>query len=281
MEAQAESVAKISWTASEAVASWRRILAQTIGDKRQNLERASIELLRLAGAEPDSKPAIVDELAEMAIAAGIDDDEAQAIFARAAEAPPDTINGWSTTQSTGGKNALQAFRLRAFENVRIQTDGRNYLVKGLLANTGLAVIWGPPKRGKSFWAADLGMHIALGRDYRGHRVQQATVVYVALEGRHGFPARVEAFRRHHNVDNAPFYLLTASLDLVAKSSQLIAAIKAQLGENLPGALFLDTLNRSLVGSESKDEDMARFLAAAESVALELSCAVYNRSSLWN
>jgi len=268
VEAQAESVAEISWTASEAIASWRRILAQTIGDKRQNLERASIELLHLARAEPDSKPAIVDELAEMAIAAGIDDDEAQAIFARAAEAPPDTM-----TQSAGGKNALEAFPLRAFENVRIQTEGRNYLVKGLLANTGLAVIWGPPKCGKSFWAADLGMHIALGRDYRGHRVQQATVVYVALEGRHGFPARVEAFRRHHNVDNAPFYLLTASLDLVAKSGQLIAAIKAQLGENLPGALFLDTLNRSLVGSESKDEDMARFLAAAESVALELSCAV--------
>jgi hypothetical protein len=183
------------------------------------------------------------------------------------------INGCATTQSAGGKNALKAFPLRAFENVRIETGGRNYLVKGLLANTGLAVIWGPPKCGKSFWAADLGMHIALGRDYRGYRVQQATVVYVALEGRHGFPARVEAFRRHHNVDNAPFYLLTASLDLVAKSSQLIAAIKAQLGENLPGALFLDTLNRSLVGSESKDEDMARFLAAAESVALELSCAV--------
>src|SRR5215470_5645230 len=133
MEAQAESVAEISWTASEAIASWRRILAQTIGDKRQNLERASIELLRLAGAEPDSKPAIVDELAEMAIAAGIDDDEAQAIFARAAEAPPDTI--CATTQSAGGKNALEAFPLRSFENVRIQREGRNYLVKGLLANT--------------------------------------------------------------------------------------------------------------------------------------------------
>jgi len=171
------------------------------------------------------------------------------------------------------KNALVVFPLQAFENVRLQAERRNYLVKGLLANTGLAVIWGPPKCGKSFWAADLGMHIALGRDYRGHRVQQTTVVYVALEGRHGFPARLEAFRRHHKVDNAPFYLLTASLDLVAKSGQLIAAIKAQLGENLPGALFLDTLNRSLVGSESKDEDMARFLAAAEKVAQELNCAV--------
>jgi hypothetical protein len=62
-------------------------------------------------------------------------------------------------------------------------------------------------------------------------------------------------------------------DYCAEHGQLIAAINAQVGENLPGALFLDTLNRSLVGSESKDEDIARFLAAAESVALELSCAV--------
>jgi hypothetical protein len=104
-------------------------------------------------------------------------------------------------------------------------------------------------------------------------VQQAPVVYIALEGRHGFPARAEAFRRHYGVESAPFYLLPASLDLVAKSGQLIASIKTQLGENLPGVLFLDTLNRSLVGSESKDEDMARFLAAAEKVAQELSCAV--------
>ena len=118
------------------------------------------------------------------------------------------------------------------------------------------------------------MHIALGWDYRGHKVQQAPVVYVALEGRYGFPARIEAFRRHHGIESAPpFYLLSASLDLVAKSGQLIASIKTQLRENLPGVLFLDTLNRSLVGSESKDEDMARFLAAAEKVAQELSCAV--------
>ena len=175
-------------------------------------------------------------------------------------------------KSKQGKS-LVAFPLRAFGDIRLDSEQRHYLVKGLIAKSGLAVIWGPPKCGKSFWAADLGMHIALGRDYRGHKVQQATVVYIALEGRHGFPARVEAFRRHHGVESAPFYLLSASLDLVAKSGQLIASFKAQLGKNLPGVLFLDTLNRSLVGSESKDEDMARFLAAAEKVAQELSCAV--------
>jgi AAA domain len=181
------------------------------------------------------------------------------------------INGGTAT--TGSKNALVVYPLQAFENIRLDTERRGYLVKGLLASTGLAVIWGPPKCGKSFLAMDLGMHIALGWDYRGYKVQQAPVVYIALEGRHGFPARVEAFRRHYGVESAPFYLLLASLDLVSKSDLLIASTKAQLGENLPGVLFLDTLNRSLVGSESKDEDMARFLAAAEKVAQELSCAV--------
>jgi len=171
------------------------------------------------------------------------------------------------------KNPPIAFPLQAFENIALDLDYRNYLVKGLIARTGLAVIWGPPKCGKSFWAFDLGMHIALGWDYRGHKVQQAPVVYVALEGHLGFPARKEAFRSHHGVESAPFYLLTTSLDLVAKSGEFIASIKAQLGETLPGIVFLDTLNRSLVGSESKDEDMARYLAAADRVAQELNCAI--------
>ena len=289
-----EGLPEISWHASEAIASWRRILNQTIGDRKSNLEQAAAELLRLAKTEPDSKQAIVDALADMATVAGIDDDKAQSIFARAAKCAPQR-NGHATTSAEPPaaispdefgagplhssdaapaiKNLPVAFPLQAFENIGLDVECRNYLVKGLIASTGLAVIWGPPKCGKSFWAADLGLHIALGWDYRGRRVQQASVVYVALEGRHGFPARIEAFRRHHGVETAPFYLLTASLDLVAKSTQLIAAVKAQLGANLPGVLFLDTLNRSLVGSESKDEDMARFLAAAERVAQELNCAV--------
>ena len=266
---QAESVLEISSQASEQIASWRRVLNQTVGDARPNLERAAVELLRLAQIEPGSKQIIVDELANLALISGIDDDEAQAIFARAAKAPSDPINCRAIT----GKNALVAFPLRAFENIRLDTERRGYLVKGLIPSNGLVVVWGPPKCGKSFWAADLGMHIALGWDYRGRKVQQAPVVYIALEGRHGFPARVEAFRRHHGVDVAPFYLLSASLDLVAKSGELIASIKAQLGADLPRVIFLDTLNRSLVGSESKDEDMARFLAAAERVAQALNCVV--------
>jgi hypothetical protein len=173
----------------------------------------------------------------------------------------------------GPATPAPAFPLIPFSNIRVDTRRRGYLVKGLLASTGLAVIWGPPKCGKSFWAADLGLHIALGWEYRGRCVQQATVVYIALEGRHGFPARIEAFRQHHGIDAAPFYLLTTTLDLIADAAALIGSIKVQLGDEWPGVVFIDTLNRSLVGSESKDEDMGRYLAAAEQVAQELGCVV--------
>jgi hypothetical protein len=171
------------------------------------------------------------------------------------------------------EDALIAFPLQVFENIRIDTSRCGYLVKELLPSTGLAVIWGPPKCGKSFWAMDLGLHIALGWEYRGHKVQQVPVVYIALEGRHGFPARIEAFRQHHGVETAPFYLLTTTLDLAKQADGLIASIRAQLGSTKPGAIFIDTLNRSLVGSESKDEDMARYLGAAEKLAEEFDCLV--------
>ena len=194
--------------------------------------------------------------------------------ATAAEPPPRTSpEDYGLEAAPAPGSELRKFPLLAFDQIQVDSTRRGYLIKGLLASTGLAVVWGPPKCGKSFWAVDVGMHIALGREYRGRRVQQAPVVYIALEGQHGLPARIEAFRRHHKVSAAPFYLILVRLDLIADAGALVADIKAQIGAVMPGAIFIDTLNRSLVGSESKDEDMGRYLAAADRVAAELNCAV--------
>jgi hypothetical protein len=156
-------------------------------------------------------------------------------------------------------------------DIKLNSEERNYLVKGLLPNSGLAVIWGPPKSGKSFWCMDLLLHVALNWEYRGRKVQQADVIYVALEGRAGLPARIEAFKKRHEVNGGPFYLLQRPLNLAADVGALIADIKAQ-GVN-PGIVCLDTLNRSLVGSESKDEDMAAYIAAAGKIEEAFSCLV--------
>jgi RecA-family ATPase len=120
------------------------------------------------------------------------------------------------------------------------------------------------------------MHVALGWQYRDRRVQQAAVVYCAFEGQTGIQARVEAFRQSFPIETdepVPFYLQPVTLDLVADHKELIAAVKRQLETTGPVLVVLDTLNRSLRGSENDSKDMAAYIAAADAIRAAFNCAV--------
>jgi hypothetical protein len=180
----------------------------------------------------------------------------------------------SKAQSNGAGGRPERFLLVAFDDVLMSTTGF-YLVKDLIPREGLVVVWGPPKCGKSFWAFDLLMHVACGWEYRGLRVKGGRVVYCALEGQKGFTRRVEAYRRKHpNSKGAPFHLMSTPLDLIRDHQALIASIRAQLPVGVkPVAVAIDTLNRSLNGSESKDEDMGAYVRAADAVRAAFDCVV--------
>jgi hypothetical protein len=170
------------------------------------------------------------------------------------------------------------FVLTRFADIK-PLDGEEYCVKGFLPRSGLAVVWGPPKCGKSFWAFDLLMHVALGWRYRGRHVRQGPIVYVCLEGAQGFRKRAEAFRKaklaepKDGEDDPPFFVTTTPLSLAADRQTLIADIKRQVGESVPAAVCIDTLNRSLAGSESSDEDMAAYIRASDAIRDAFDCVV--------
>jgi hypothetical protein len=161
-----------------------------------------------------------------------------------------------------------------FEEIRLSTQRRD-LIKGLFPRVGIAVVWGPPKCGKSFWVFDAVMHVALGWKYRGRRVHAGAVVYCAFEGQSGFEARAEAFRQKYLSDGerVPFHLMPATLNLVKDHKALIAAIAEAFGDQGPVCVVLDTLNRSLEGSESKDEDMSAYIQAADAIREKFNCSV--------
>jgi hypothetical protein len=166
------------------------------------------------------------------------------------------------------------FRLIPFDEIKLGQESR-YLVKGIIPRIGLVIVWGPPKCGKSFWMFDVAMHVALGWQYRDRRAQQGAVVYCAFEGQKGLEARVEAFRQTFPIesDTVPFYLQPITLDLVADHAELIADIKRQLENTAPALVVLDTLNRSLRGSENDSKDMAAYIAAADAIRQTFDCAV--------
>jgi hypothetical protein len=227
---------------------------------------ASAAALWLKDNSAHKRAAVADRLREIAISAGLlgkhTEDEVQAAMTAAFSAADASVQ------------AQFRFPLLPFQSLAVGRD-RRYLVKGLVPSTGLVVIWGPPKSGKSFLVFDLLMHVALNRKYRERRVQAGAVVYLALEGVEGFKARAEAFRSYHSVTgDVPFYLIGTPLNLVVDHAALIQSIRQQLGpRRRPVAIAVDTLNRSFPGSESKDEDMAAYLHAADAIRDAFNCVV--------
>jgi hypothetical protein len=172
---------------------------------------------------------------------------------------------------------LYRFPLVEFFDVKFAALTQD-LVRNLLPLIGLVVIYGPPKSGKSFWLLDLFLHIALGWQYRGRRVFQGSVIYIAGEGAEGVRRRIEAFRRWHRLEGkrVPFFLLTVPPDLINDVDALIQQIAEQLaiaGFDRPVAIAVDTLNRTLVGSESRDEDMGAYIKALGKIIETFKCAV--------
>jgi AAA domain len=198
-----------------------------------------------------------------------------------ATAEPQTLSSAAT--GTGGGDATVTplpqpkyrFKLTSFNDMRPGVEPL-YLVDELLPIAGLVDIWGAAKSFKSFWTLDVMFHVAVGWEYRDRYVHQGTVVYCAFEGAHGYKKRIEALRRHYELDPAvhvPLYIMPGQANLITEHKLLIQELQAQLGEERPAVVVLDTLNKSLMGSESKDTDMSAYVRAAEAIRDAFKCVV--------
>ncbi len=140
-------------------------------------------------------------------------------------------------------------------------------VRGVLPTLGLGALFGPSASGKSFLGFDLAAHIAEGREWFGHRVSAAPVVYVALEGEAGFRQRAEAWEQAHGRKlPAGLRLVLQGFKLAADVPDLAAAILAAVGAG--AVVFVDTLNRAApLADENSSRDMGEILESAKALQL--------------
>lgn len=155
---------------------------------------------------------------------------------------------------------------------------RRWLVKDLLATTGLAILFGHSAAGKSFIGLDLSGHIALGWPWQGLKVEQGLVVYVAAEGAAGFRNRLAAFKAHHKVSDMPLAIIPTPINLqdpAADADCLIATIEeaARHRGQKPALIVVDTLSKTFGAGRENTDDMATYIANCERVSSQLDCCL--------
>jgi hypothetical protein len=146
-----------------------------------------------------------------------------------------------------------------------------YLVKGMLDQGEMSVMYGDSNSGKTFLALDIAYAIAAGREWHGRRVKKGLVVYVAAEGGRGIHKRLIALRERYGSAGTAFALVPCSVDLLRPNGDtagLIALIKkaeAEFGE--PAILVvIDTLSRALAGGdENASNDMGAFIKNVDKI----------------
>lgn len=173
--------------------------------------------------------------------------------------------------------------LQYFGDIEMQLTGL-WLMKHLLPAVGMAVLHGHPGSGKTFLALDWALHIALGWDWLGRKVKPGLVVYLCAEGQTGLRNRVAAFRKHHQIADAPFALIPVSIDLQAPDTdvnRLIDAVKAAEAHYDTHAVMVvvDTVAKTFGGGKENTDDMVSYVANCQRVAAEFECltlAVHHR-----
>lgn len=136
-----------------------------------------------------------------------------------------------------------------------------WIVKGVLPNAELVVLFGESGSGKSFVALDLAGAIARGVEWRGRKVKQGRVVYVAAEGAGGFRNRLNAYAQAHSLDLAALDLgvIKAAPNLMVKDDALDVC-KAIIAGGPVSVVIIDTFAQVMPGAnENAGEDVGKAL----------------------
>lgn len=177
--------------------------------------------------------------------------------------PAEVVGAENPNPPTAGPaGAKPPLPLVYFHEIGPALDAADF-VEGLLIDGAMSVVYGESGCGKTFFALDLALHVASGREWRGREVEPRGVLYLALEGSHGIRNRVAAYKldTKMNAGELPFAVVPVAVDLLDPAGDTLRVIEAArtaaatLGVPV-GLIVVDTLSRAIAGgNENASEDM--------------------------
>lgn len=147
-----------------------------------------------------------------------------------------------------------------------------WIVKGVVPEGDLLVLFGESGAGKSFVALDLFGAVARGVAWRGCKTRQRRVCFIVAEGGGGFRNRLHAYRQHHGA-RPGVTVLHAAPNLMEKgdAKDVAKAIEAAHGADI---VVVDTFAQTTPGAnENAGEDVGKALANCRVIGKALGGAL--------
>lgn len=137
-----------------------------------------------------------------------------------------------------------------------------WLVRDVLPDAELVVVFGETASGKTFFVLDLAGAVALGTDWRGKKVRQGKVVYIAAEGAGGFRNRLKAYALGQGVELADLPIgVIADAPNFMSAGDTKAMVKSIQAFGRPSLIVVDTFAQVMPGAnENSGEDVGKALA---------------------
>lgn len=167
------------------------------------------------------------------------------------------------------KAALSTGLLETFSTFIQKKTATLKLIRGVLGEGGLSVLYGAPGAGKSFLALDLAYAVAKGQPWMGRDTRQGPVIYAVGEGVSGLRRRAKAISVMKGGEAQQVMFLPHTLstpDNVEKMALILGQVKAYYRSD-PCLLIFDTLSRFFGegDDENSAKDMRRFVNAIGSL----------------
>ena len=171
-------------------------------------------------------------------------------------------------------------RGRAVGSVRVYTASdaahappRRWLLRNLLAEGDLALCFGAPKGGKSFFITRLLYGAALGLNFGEISCPRPLrALYVAAEGESGFASRIVALRERFSDAHDAFQYVAQRVTVGPPSDHLADLIEAAR-QMRADVIALDTVARTFgAGEENATKDMGAYVAALDRLRAEAATA---------
>lgn len=142
--------------------------------------------------------------------------------------------------------------------VKEATKNVKWLVKNIIPQDAMGMIFGASGTFKSFIAIDLALSVLHGKEWAKRKTAKGAVYYVAAEGGAGVSRRVDAW--HQGVD-VPENLYYCRTPLLLSDKQEIGALRASIAAlpEIPVLIIIDTLSQTFAGDENSSSDIATYL----------------------